>query len=235
MTSLSNLKVFATHPHQCSYLAEEQATTLFIDPEATITHELYNALAEVGFRRSGPHIYRPHCQRCNACIPARVQVQQFAMKRRQRRIWNRNADLVVEQVADIQAPEYYALYSRYINERHYDGDMFPPSRDQYDGFLTNDLGITEYFAFRDGEKLVAVAVVDVMDTGLSAIYTFYDPLETKRSLGSYAILWQIERTRALGLPYLYLGYWIKECRKMQYKIDYRPLQLLINKKWLTLN
>lgn len=235
MTSLSNLKVFATHPHACSYLEDEQATTLFIDPDAHVTRELYDALAEVGFRRSGPHIYRPHCQSCSACIPARVQVDAFSMKRRQRRIWQRNSDLEVEAVADIYLPEYFDLYCRYINERHFDGDMFPPSREQYEGFLTNDFGITQFFAFRHEGRLLAVAVVDVMESGLSAIYTFYDPSETRRSLGSYAILWQIEHARSLKLPYLYLGYWIKECRKMQYKIDYRPLQLLINRKWLTLN
>lgn len=235
MTSLSNLKVFATHPHQCSYLDEEQATTLFIDPEAEMTDELYNALAEAGFRRSGPHIYRPHCERCSACIPARIPVQQFTMKRKQRKIWNRNTDLVVEEIPDIRDREFFDLYCRYINERHYDGDMFPPSREQYEGFLSNDFGMTKFVSFRDRNQLLAVAVIDIMDTGLSAIYTFYEPNESRRSLGCYAILWQIEYAKAMNLPYVYLGYWIKECRKMQYKIEYRPLQLLINRKWLTLN
>lgn len=236
MTSLSNLKVFTTHPHPCSYLESEQATTLFIDPEAEITGELFNALAEAGFRRSGPHIYRPHCERCNACIPARIPVELFSMKRKQRRIWNRNRDIRISEVADIKGQEYFDLYCRYITERHYDGDMFPPGREQYEGFLTDDFGLTRFYSFRDADnKLLAVAVVDIMESGISAIYTFYDPAESQRSLGGYAILWQIELARSLNLPYVYLGYWIKECRKMQYKIEYRPLQLLINRKWLTLN
>ncbi len=235
MTSFSNLRVFATHPHPCSYLESEQATTLFIDPQADITEEMYDALAESGFRRSGPHIYRPHCEACNACIPARVPVQQFAMKRKQRRVWKKNADLKVTEVPSIRGNEYFELYCRYIEERHFDGDMYPPSREQYDSFLTDDFGVSKYFAFRDAERLVAVAVIDVMQSGLSAMYTFFDPNDSRRSLGSYAILWQIEYARSLELPYVYLGYWIKACRKMQYKIEYRPLQLLINRKWLTLN
>ena len=235
MTSLSNLKVFATYPHECSYLDDEEATTLFIDPQTEITDELYNALAEAGFRRSGPHIYRPHCASCNACIPARVAVQQFNMKRQQRKIWRRNLDLHIEEIADISSDEYFELYCEYINQRHADGDMYPPNRDQYSGFLTDEFGITKFISFRDADKLLAVAVIDVMQSGLSAVYTYFDPSETRRSLGAYVILWQIRHAADLGLPFVYLGYWIKACRKMQYKIDYRPLQLLINGRWLSLN
>lgn len=235
MTSLSDLKVFTTHPHACSYLEAEQATTLFIDPQARISQEVYNALAENGFRRSGPHIYRPHCESCNACIPARIPVDQYKMKRRHRRIWNRNNDLIVEEIDDIRDEEYFDLYCRYIKERHFDGDMYPPNREQYDSFLTDDFGVTQFISFRENDRLLAVAVIDLMESGLSAVYTFFDPDEQQRSLGSYAILWQIEYARENQLPYVYLGYWIKECRKMQYKIEYRPLQLLINRKWLTLN
>ena len=234
MSSLQDLKVFTTHPHPCSYLEAQQATTLFIDPQAEIDSELYNALAEAGFRRSGPHIYRPHCTACNACIPARIPVTQFQMKRRHRRIWNRNADLTVEMVSDIGSDECFELYQHYINERHADGDMYPPTREQYDSFLSDDFGVTRYITFRAKERLIAVAVIDEMESGLSAVYTFYAPDQEQRSLGSYAILWQIESARSQNLPFLYLGYWIKECRKMQYKIEYRPLQLLINRKWLTL-
>ncbi len=235
MTSLSNLKVFTTHPHQCSYLQEKLATTLFIDPEANINQHIYSELVDLGFRRSGQHIYRPHCESCNACIAARIPVAQFSQKRKQRKIWNRNQDLDILEVADIKSDEYFQLYERYISQRHFDGDMYPPNRDQYDTFLTDDLGVTRYYAFRQGKQLQAVAVIDVMSQGLSAIYTFFDPGAERRSLGNFAILWQIKEAQRLGLPYLYLGYWIKGCRKMQYKIDYRPLELLINNRWLTLS
>ncbi len=234
MTSLSNLKLFTTHPHQCSYLEDKQATTLFIDPAADVSTETYSQLADIGFRRSGEHIYRPHCEGCNACIPVRIPVNEFSPTRKFRKIWNRNQDLIVEEVADIKGNEYYRLYEQYIGQRHSDGDMFPPNREQYENFLTIDFASTRFFRLSLGDNLAAVAVADEMCSGLSAMYTFFDPLLSKRSLGSFAILWQIEQSKALNLPYLYLGYWIKDCRKMNYKIDYRPLQLFINDKWLTL-
>lgn len=235
MTSLSRLKVYATHPHPCSYLEEQQATTLFVDPDTEVDPYVYQELADIGFRRSGSHIYRPHCASCNACIPARVAVATFSQKRQQRKNWNRNQDLHVEQVTSIDDPIYYDLYERYISERHADGDMYPANKDQYDSFLTDNGGMTQFFGFWLQQQLVAVAVVDVMPAGLSAIYTFYEPGMDRRSLGRFAILWQIEHARTLGLPHVYLGYWIKQCQKMSYKIDYRPVELLINSRWLTLS
>lgn len=234
MTAISNLKVYATHPHPCSYLEDQQATTLFVDPETRIDAKTYSQLANMGFRRSGPHIYRPHCDSCNACIAARVPVKTFKPSRRQRKIINRNQDLRVEEIIDIDTPQCYQLYERYISERHADGDMHPATLEQYLSFLTDDMGITKYYGFMLAEQLIAVAVTDIMETGLSAIYTFFDPDFDRRSLGVYGVLWQIEHSKQLGLPYVYLGYWIKACRKMSYKTDYRPLQLLINNRWLSL-
>ncbi|WP_101757081.1 arginyltransferase [Oceanicoccus sp. KOV_DT_Chl] len=235
MTALAELKVFATHPHPCSYLPDQQATTLFIDPETTLDSNLYSDLADVGFRRSGPHVYRPHCESCNACIATRVDVNQFKPTRRQRKIHNRNQDLQVLELDSIDDEAAYQLYMHYITVRHQDGDMFPPSREQYDSFLNDSIGVTRYYGFHLNNKIIAVAVTDQMRHGLSAIYTFFDPEHDRRSLGTYAVLWQIEQTRKLGLDHLYLGYWIKECQKMSYKTDYRPLQLLINNRWLTLS
>lgn len=234
MTILSTLKVFATHPHTCSYLPEQQATTLFIDPAAPIDGPAYSQLSEMGFRRSGPHLYRPHCARCNACVPARVPVDRFHPNRQQRRIWQRNDDLTVIDRTVLNGDEYYDLYARYIEGRHRDGDMYPPTPQQFESFLTQEWDLTHYYCFYEGARLLAVAVVDVMDNGLSAIYTFYDPDVTNRSLGVYAVLWQIHRARELGLPSVYLGYWIKQCRKMSYKINYRPIELLVNGRWVTL-
>lgn len=235
MTSLSKIKVYATHPHSCSYLENKEATTLFVDPNISVTSLLYSELADQGFRRSGEHIYRPHCEKCAACVPARVPVNDFTRKRRFRRIWNRNQDLTVEKIDDIQTDQYYKLYARYISEKHTDGDMYPPNREQYDAFLTNQWGLTDFYCFKLEGQPIAVAVTDKMEQGLSAIYTFYDPSYKQRSLGVYAILWQIALTQTLEQPYLYLGYWIKDSQKMNYKIDYRPLQLLLNGQWLTLN
>ena len=143
-------------------------------------------------------------------------------------------DLIVVESESIRDDEAYNLYHRYICERHADGDMYPPDRGQYEAFLNSVWECTRYFRFYDKDKLVAVAVVDVLEDGLSAIYTFFDPDAEQRSLGAYAILWQIEKTREMGLDYLYLGYWIRDCRKMSYKTDYRPLQLYIKSRWAEL-
>jgi arginine-tRNA-protein transferase len=230
-SSLRDLKVYTTYPHRCSYLESEEATTLFIDPRQPVDKALYSNLSLLGFRRSGNHIYRPHCNHCNACIPARVPVADFRPSRGQRRCMKRNADLSVAALDSISNDSCYQLYARYIEARHADGDMFPPDRDQYESFLNNPWGCTRYYAFRDGEDVIGVAVVDEMLDGLSAIYTFYDPQQEARSLGRFAILWQIERCRELGLPYVYLGYWIRQCRKMAYKADYRPLEVMVNNQW----
>lgn len=231
VTLLANVRVFATYPHPCSYLAGEQATTLFVDPSTPIDARIYSQLSSIGFRRSGPHLYRPHCAACNACVPARVPVDQFAPNRSQRRILARNADLEAGVVETIQTDEHFGLYSRYIETRHRDGDMYPPDREQYQSFLTREWGSTMFVEFRSRGRLLAVAVIDRLDNGLSAIYTFFEPDEEARSLGSLAILWQIEFARSLGLPAVYLGYWIRNCRKMNYKTRFRPIELLANGQW----
>lgn len=234
MTELARLKFYATQPHPCSYLPEEQATTLFLDPSQPMDARVYAELSEVGFRRSGDHLYRPHCQNCSGCIPARIPSHGFEPNRQQRRILKRNADLDVIATKPRFTEEYYALYSRYISERHADGDMYPPSRDQFSTFLVRELPFCRFYEFRLAGRLVAIAVTDVLPNGLSAVYTFYDPDEEKRSLGRFAILWQIGETKRLGLNAVYLGYWIKNCRKMNYKTEYRPIELHVNQRWVAL-
>jgi arginyl-tRNA--protein-N-Asp/Glu arginylyltransferase len=233
-SSMRDLKVYTTYPHSCSYLEDQEATTLFVDPRQPVDQKLYSNLSVLGFRRSGNHIYRPHCTHCEACIPARIPVQQFTAKRGQRRVWNRNKDLVVRRSDDIRDDAAFELYQRYIEQRHADGDMYPPDREQYESFLNNAWDCTSYYRFYDQDALIAVAVVDELVDGLSAIYTFFEPGADKRSLGAYAILWQIEKAREMSLEHLYLGYWIRDCQKMAYKSDYRPLELYVNSRWTTL-
>lgn len=235
MTELARLKFYATQPHPCSYLPAEQATTLFLDPSQPMDAQVYAQLSDMGFRRSGDHLYRPHCQQCRACVPARIPVNDFLPDRQQKRILKRNAHLEVRSLPADFEEEHYALYARYIEGRHADGDMYPPSREQYLSFLVRDLPFTRFYEFREDGRLLAVAVTDVLPNGLSAVYTFYDPDEEKRSLGRYAILWQIGETARLGLDAVYLGYWIKDCRKMSYKTQYRPLELLVNSRWVKLS
>ena len=230
-SSMRDLKVYTTYPHSCSYLEDQEATTLFVDPRQEVDQTLYSNLSVLGFRRSGNHLYRPHCSNCDACIPARIPVQEFEPNRTQRRALKRNVDLEVESTTDIRDRAAFELYRRYIERRHADGDMYPPDREQYQSFLDNAWECTRYYRFYDGGRLIAVAVVDELLDGLSAIYTFFDPDLDNRSLGRFAILWQIEKALELELDYLYLGYWIRGCRKMAYKSEYRPLEIYVNGRW----
>lgn len=232
MSDLQTLHFYATPEHNCSYLKDKTAKTLFVDPHATISNHTYTQLSDLGFRRSGKHIYRPHCEQCRACISVRIPAVLFQPSKSQKRVLNKNLDISVKQCEPAFTEEYYSLYSRYINERHIDGDMFPPTMDQFNSFLIEGQSKSCFFEFRDADnRLLAVSVVDLLESGLSAIYTFYDPDENRRSLGRFCILWQLQHCRTRGLNYLYLGYWVKDCRKMSYKIDYHPFELLIEEEW----
>jgi arginyl-tRNA--protein-N-Asp/Glu arginylyltransferase len=234
MTSLKDVKLFTTQTHPCSYLPGEEARTLFIDPEHPVSKEFHTHLSEIGFRRSGAHMYRPNCSNCQHCVACRVVVDRFTPNKRYRRILKRNEDLDVEVVDTIDSEEYYQLYEGYINRRHKDGDMYPATREQFESFLIQQHESTVFYRVRNGEKLVAVMISDILSNGLSAVYTFYDINEQKRSLGNYAILWQIEETRRRRLPFVYLGYWIRDCEKMNYKLQFRPIELLLNQRWIRL-
>ena len=232
--SEQQLKVFQTHSHDCSYLAGQKAQTLFVDPEAELSKTSQTRLAALGFRRSGDFVYRPNCQHCNACVPARVPVNHFKPNRTQRRIWRRNASLTTHVTEARLNDELYDLYARYITARHQDGDMYPPSPEQFADFLTNNQADTRFIEYRDQDKLVAVAVTDILDNAYSAVYSFFDPDNGRASYGVYTILSQIDQAQKAGLDYLYLGYWIKACQKMSYKVDYRPIELFINQRWTML-
>lgn len=234
MASLENLKLFQTQAHACSYLDDQRATTIFIDPQAPVDQELYSQLSRRGFRRSGQHLYRPHCEGCRQCILVRIPVKSFSFNRNQKRCWRRNQDLNLALDAAADAGLDYPLYAHYIEQRHRDGDMYPPSEEQYQSFLSAEWGVTRFARFYEGDTLLAVSVFDVLDDGLSAVYTFFSPEEQRRGLGNFAILWLVEEARRRELDYVYLGYWIRDCQKMRYKIHFRPLELFIDQRWLAL-
>jgi arginine-tRNA-protein transferase len=234
-TESGERQFFITPSHPCSYLPGREAATLFVDPRETITKELYQTLTEQGFRRSGGHLYRPHCRACQACVPTRIPVASFAPKRRQRRTRDRNADLTLKVEPARFDKVIYRLYANYIAGRHRDGDMYPPSPEQFRSFLLSQWSETLFLSAYQGEELVSVAVTDRQPDGLSAIYTFYDPAQPQRSLGVFSILAQIALCRELGLSHLYLGYWIRDAEKMRYKIDYRPIELFIGGRWVVLS
>lgn len=228
-----DLRFFLTVPHACSYLEGREATTLFLDPQESPGRGVYDALALLGFRRSGRHLYRPHCEGCSACISVRIPVADFVASRNQRRLARRNTDLSLHVRPAIFDSEHYTLYAHYIRTRHADGDMYPPSHEQYRTFLTLDQDYARLLEFRLEGRLVAVAAYDQLEHGLSAIYTFFDPspMLDRRSLGTFAVLSLVERARDLGLPHVYLGYWIRECRKMNYKQAFQPLEVLDGRHW----
>jgi len=231
MQQQQQILLYASYPEACNYLPEESCSNRFIDPDLSINTPLYSQLVEQGFRRSGNMIYQPYCGECQACLPTRIPVNQFQPNRSQRRNQKSNQDLsITVQNSDFRE-EYFQLYENYLNSRHGDGTMANPSPESYQQFLCTDWGETLFIEFRLGRRLLAVAVTDQLDNGLSAVYTFFDPDEGKRALGKFAILWQIKHAQALGLEHLYLGYWIKECRKMSYKGDYHPVQILQQEQW----
>jgi len=227
-----HIRLFRTAGHSCSYLPGLEARTLFIDPEAEKTPMLYQSLIDVGFRRSGGEIYRPDCLSCEACIPIRIPVDRFAARRSQRRVWNRfqsSLDVTIQPAAFNQ--EHFDLYCRYMDSRHPDGEMANPTQEDYCRFLITPWCDTRFVEFRHHGQLFSVAVVDLLPHGLSAVYSFFDHKMSRLSPGVLAILWQIHHARHLGLKWLYLGYLVPMCKKMAYKQDYRPIQLLIEGIW----
>ncbi|KAA1174969.1 arginyltransferase [Marinobacter salinexigens] len=231
MSNLRTLVFFATPPHDCSYLPDREATTMFVDPRANIDKKLYSQLTALGFRRSGSHYYRPHCEQCNACVPVRLKATEFKPDRNQRRVLKRNEDLECTLVPASFSESYYQLYENYIEQRHKDGDMYPPSREQFTSFLVEGATDSWFLDIRLDGALVGLAAVDLLDDGLSAIYTIFDPSHEDRSLGTFAVLWQLQEAQRRGLPHLYLGYWIRECRKMSYKTRFRPIEALRDGHW----
>ncbi len=232
---LEDLSFAKTAAHPCSYLKGEMATTLFMLPNQSIDNTVYTALAEFGFRRSGRHIYKPFCGDCQACISVRVPTNEFEPTRNQKRVIKKNHDIEQRWVKSIDTEEHYQLFEKYIRCRHQDGDMYPASKAQFQDFLVRGVDCTQYIEFRFENKLMACSVVDVIENGLSAVYTYFDPDYDHRSPGKLAILSLIEQAKHRKLPYLYLGYWIKECAKMNYKSDYRPMEILRQHQWLRVN
>lgn len=229
-----SLALYLTTEHACSYLDGLLARTLFVDPTADLDSATYQILLERGFRRSGAHVYRPACRQCSRCIPVRLPVASFTPDRSQRRNWQRNApDIAIVETPVLFNPEHFALYQRYLAHRHADGSMADDlSEESYRRFLIDPWGgTTRFIELRLDERLLGVAVTDVLEQGLSAVYTFFDPDLAARAPGTFAVLAQIESARQLGLPFLYLGYWIQECQKMAYKSRFRPLESWDGSRW----
>ncbi|MBK1672816.1 arginyltransferase [Ectothiorhodospira shaposhnikovii] len=226
-----SLIFFATAPDSCPYMKGGKMVSLFADPGGPMNAAVYGELLHHGFRRSGNHVYRHQCPQCRACIPYRIPVSRFKPDRSQRRTATLNRDLAVRIREASYDPEHFALYATYVNHRHKGGGMDNPTEESYRGFVTSQWCCTWLVEFRDGDRLLGVAVIDRVPDALSAVYTFFDPEFHHRGLGTLAVLWQIQRAREEGLSFVYLGYWNARSPKMAYKHRFQPGEGLVNGIW----
>lgn len=225
------LQFYATAPYGCSYLPGRIARSQVSTPTHLIDAATYGELVKIGFRRSGVFTYRPWCDACRECIPVRIPVADFQPNRSQRRAQARHGQLVARERPLLFREEHYQLYQRYQLARHWGGGMDNDNREQYAHFLLQTHVDSRLIEFHDGTALRIVCIIDTLPAGLSSVYTFYDPDVAGASYGTYAILWQIAECRQLALPHLYLGYWIRHSRKMDYKAGFQPLEGLRQGRW----
>ena len=236
--ALHKLQFYVTTPYKCGYLPNKLAQSLIAAPHHLVDANIYSGLIHQGFRRSGKFAYRPHCENCNACIAIRLILSEFAPTRSQKRAYKQHANLTARVLPLDYHQSHFELYSNYQNLRHADAEISNPtdeddSANQYMQFLclSNVESLMVEFS-NAANQVKIVSVIDVVRDGVSAVYTFYDATDTRSSYGTYSIMWLAEWTKNLGLPYLYLGYWIAESQKMAYKQQFKPQEKLIDGEWI---
>lgn len=231
-SSIEFPKLYLSAPHVCPYLTGESASSLLLDPSSPVGDQLYSVAIESGFRRSGETVYRPHCTECQACKSVKIDVQAHRLSRSQKRTLKRNQDIQTQFVEPIFDERHFQLYCRYQAWKHPGDSMDHGDRQKYEESLVKSSVRTVFLEFYVEQKLVAVSVIDIAAKGLSAVYTFFEPGEASRSLGRLAVLTIVEQARELDLDYVYLGYWIKNCKKMSYKAEYQPLLSYDGSYWI---
>ena len=236
-TKNTSLNIGITKPFSCSYLPDqEEQLLMLIEPKINAQH-FYPTLLKNGFRRNGDQVYLPQCPQCQACQSLRIHVKTFKKSRSQKRLLNKNKKFNVV-VSQSLKPQYFALYKKYINQIHFDGPMYPASKKQYDDFINSSWNKALFIEIYDQDKLISVSITDEIkgaDSAWSAFYCFYDPDYSAHSLGKYAVLSQLKLAERFNIDWLYLGYYIEKCQKMNYKTQFNPHQRFINRKWLDFN
>lgn len=234
-TAHNPIRLYETVIDDCPYLDDERSSSILVDPNHAIDPHLFSLLSRSGFRRSGEMLYTPKCPNCSACISVRIPTDQFKPSRGQKRTWRRNQDVRID-IEDVSfKQEHFDLYLKYQKTRHPDSTMCDDDPEKYMAFIKSDYSESRFICMYIGNKLAGVSVIDQFDGGLSAVYTFFDPAFSKRSLGNYIILYMIKLARLRNIPYVYLGYWIKHSSKMNYKKQFKPLEGYIDRNWKTLD
>jgi arginyl-tRNA--protein-N-Asp/Glu arginylyltransferase len=224
---------FATASVPCPYVPGRAERKLIVELTGRNAPAFFDELSRAGFRRSHQFAYRPACRSCAACVPVRIAVTRFTHSRSTRRVRNLNAATSALILAPRATEEQFRLFGAYQRSRHRDSDMATMSYGEYRSMVEDSAVRTAIVEFRDGaEALVAVSLIDRLDDGVSAVYSFYDPARDRQSLGTWSILWLVEECRRHGLPHVYLGYWIAESPKMAYKARFPSLERLSDGEWV---
>jgi arginine-tRNA-protein transferase len=226
---------YTTAPLPCPYLAGHTERKVVTELSGVSAESLHDRLSKGGFRRSHNIAYAPVCPSCNACIPIRIRATEFQASRTQKRVARANADLIVQEMPPRATAEQFALFQRYQSVRHGEGDMATMSFYDYRAMVEDTPIETSIVEFRHpAGALLGACLTDRLGDGLSAVYSFFATDADERSLGTYAIIWLVERAVELGLPHVYLGYWVEESRKMAYKAKFRPSEILRGGQWIPL-
>ena len=234
-TAHNPIKLYETVVDDCPYLADRQSASILVDPEHKVDQALFGLLSRSGFRRSGEMLYSPKCPSCSACVSVRIPVKDFTASKGQKRVWRKNLDLriTIEDVKFNQA--HFDMYLRYQLARHPESSMCDEDPQKYVSFINSNFSRSKFLCIYLEDELIGISVVDQFDGGVSAVYTFFEPSHSSRSLGTYAILYLIKLCRMKQIPYVYLGYWIEESQKMSYKSKFKPIEGYVDRKWVEIN
>jgi len=235
MSSAQNpIRLYETVLDDCPYLEDRKSASILVDPEHPVDARLFSMLSRSGFRRSGEMLYAPKCPDCKACVSVRIPSAKFAVSRGQKRVWKKNLDLKVQLQNVGFEREHFEMYLRYQKDRHPESSMCDEDPTKYTDFIYSEFSRSKFLCFYLDGKIIGISVIDQFEGGVSAVYTFFEPNQSNRSLGTFAILYLLKLAKLRDIPYVYLGYWIESSQKMNYKRNFKPLQGYIDRQWIDL-